>query len=306
MGLTLGCGPAVGESTSGAGDGSSSSTSAASGDASSGASLSASDATSMSGDDTTGADPATTMDGQTGTDDPTAAETSVGFIYGDPTGGGLPVECSVWEQDCFEDEKCAPWANDGGDQQNATRCSPVAENPGGVGDPCQVEGSFVSGVDTCEAGVLCTPLDDESLDGICVEMCSGSESEPVCDDTANAVCVVVSEVFGLCGSTCDPLASTCGDGQSCAPGSDAWGCVPSGDAAVGDPCLLASECVAGSVCVGADSLCPEGEDSCCSQTCDLSAPDPDANCTDGRTCEPFYEPGSAPEGYESVGLCWAE
>lgn len=245
------------------------------------------------------------MDGETGTDDATSAMTGGGFIYGDPT-GGQPNACDTWEQDCDDGEKCNPWASDGGDLHNATRCSPVADETSALGESCVVEGNFVSGIDNCEVGAVCARLQAGSVVGVCVELCSGSAADPVCTETTDGTCVVVSQLYGLCGATCAPSSASCDDGQSCYPADEAWGCATAGDTPVGEPCSLGNECVAGSVCSDADSLCPEGESACCSQVCDLSAPDPDAACSEGRTCEAFYEPGTAPKGYESVGLCWAE
>ena len=199
-----------------------------------------------------------------------------------------------------------PWANDGGDVWNATRCSPVADDAGAVGEPCEVEGSFVSGVDSCEGGAICTPLDEKSNEGVCTELCSGSLAAPVCDDTDDGTCILINDVLPLCGERCNPLTDTCTEGSACQARDDGWGCIPVGNADVGEPCDLPNACVEGAVCVGADSLCPEGEEGCCSQICDLSAPDPDAGCTEGRTCVGFCEPGTAPPGFDVVGLCWAE
>ena len=78
---------------------------------------------------TTGADETTTGGA---TDDGTTLDTTdagAGFIYGAPDGGGISFECDLFEQDCPPGEKCMPWANDGGGAWNATRCSPVADNP---------------------------------------------------------------------------------------------------------------------------------------------------------------------------------
>ncbi|MGH1344981.1 MAG: vWA domain-containing protein [Nannocystales bacterium] len=102
-----------------------------------------------------------------------------GFIT-DPDGGGVSVECSVWDQDCGDGEKCGPWANDGGPLHNATRCVPVAPDPLAPGEPCAVEGSGVSGLDDCDIGVVCYDVVEKTLEGTCVAMCSGPESSPVC------------------------------------------------------------------------------------------------------------------------------
>lgn len=260
--------------------------------------------TSTDDGDTTSADSSTTIQGQTETgDDANTTAVSVGFIYGDPT-GGVAIECSVWDQDCAKDEKCMPWANDGGDVHNATRCVPLDAAPAGVGEPCVVEGSFVSGIDSCDVGAICTPLDEDSLEGVCTEMCAGGASNPTCED-AGTTCLVLSEVLPLCGSSCNPVTDTCPEGSACQSVEFVLGCVPPGDAAVGEPCFEPNGCIDGALCVDADALCREGADTCCAQVCDLSAPDPDTSCSEERTCVDFFPPGDAPPGYENVGVCRA-
>jgi hypothetical protein len=79
----------------------------------------------------------------------------VGFISNDDYGGGQTYECDLWKQDCPPGEKCMPWANDGGGSWNATRCTPLAEDPRQPGEPCTVEGSGVSGRDDCDIRAMC-------------------------------------------------------------------------------------------------------------------------------------------------------
>ncbi|MEM6294798.1 MAG: von Willebrand factor type A domain-containing protein [Myxococcota bacterium] len=122
--------------------------------------------------------------------------TGGGFIT-DPDGGGVSVECSVWDQDCSRGEKCAPWANDGGSNHNATKCVPVAPDAGVHGDACTVEGSGVSGVDDCDLGVLCFDVPKDGTDGTCVAMCSGTEENPMCPEGTQ--CVIDNDgVLPLC------------------------------------------------------------------------------------------------------------
>jgi len=264
-----------------------------------------SEATTLTDESTTDSGPAgsTTMTGQLDAgDDAYTTGTSAGFIYGSPDLGS-EIECSVWEQDCPKDEKCMPWANDGGASWNATRCTPLADEPGDVGEPCTAEGSFVSGIDTCERSALCVGSDLELLEGVCVEMCSGSPEAPVCDDTANGTCVGADGVRPLCLPVCDPFVDGCDEGYACAPATGPWECTPEGDVPLGEPCDDANACTSAGVCTPADALCPEGSAGCCASLCDLSAGAPDLECADGQTCIPFYEDGRAYPGYEDVGVC---
>ena len=218
MGLVLGCGSAV--SSDPGGETGSSTTEAST----------TTDDDTNPGSTTTSAG-STTFDGQTDTGNDTSTTTGnssaiYGGSIGDPDGGVINIECDVWNQDCGKDRKCAPWANDGGSTWNATQCVPLDVDPRGVGEPCTAEGSFQSGVDTCDVGAVCIGSDTETLEGICVELCSGDPSAPICDETADAACVVSDDVTPLCRPQCDPRVGECPDGETCVPGLDGSGCVP--------------------------------------------------------------------------------
>ena len=86
-------------------------------------------------------------------------------------GGGGFNECDIEAQDCPEGEKCMPWANDGGDEWNGTRCSPIAKDPGPLGGPCLAEGSGTSGIDDCDLGLVCWQVDPKTNQGVCHAMC---------------------------------------------------------------------------------------------------------------------------------------
>src|SRR5262245_46725118 len=73
--------------------------------------------------------------GDDGGDVDTGGASFVGFIQ-DPDGGGVSIECDAWAMDCPRGEKCMPWANDGGSEWNATRCSPLDPDPAHPGDQC--------------------------------------------------------------------------------------------------------------------------------------------------------------------------
>lgn len=157
--------------------------------------------------------------------DPDTTETGItsGFIT-DPDGGGVSIECSIWDQDCAKGEKCGPWANDGGDQHNATRCVPVAPDPMQPGEPCTAEGSGVSGIDDCALGVLCYDVWEDTLEGTCVAMCGGSENAPDCP--FGSWCSISNDgVLALClpDELCiedEVCQCMCGDGADpdCKPG----------------------------------------------------------------------------------------
>ena len=139
-----------------------------------------------------------------------------GFYGGCPTDAGVvSYECDVYMNDCGDDEKCAPWANDGGDVWNASRCVPVDQDPVAVGEPCVVEGSGVSGIDDCDTGAFCFHVDPKTNEGVCVETCGGSEDDPTCIE---GTCIVQFDgALPLCFITCDPKDPSCNDAEICEP-----------------------------------------------------------------------------------------
>ena len=69
----------------------------------------------------------------------------------DPDMGGV-AQCSVTEQDCPDDQKCMPYADDGGSSWNNAKCVDLADNAGEIGDDCMYEGSSLDGFDNCGVG----------------------------------------------------------------------------------------------------------------------------------------------------------
>jgi Ca-activated chloride channel family protein len=135
-----------------------------------------------------------------------------GIFLASPDGGGVGFECDLFAQDCPMGEKCVPWANDGGSQWNATRCSPIAEDPAATGQPCTVEGGPTSGVDDCSGSSICWDV-DRSNEGTCVALCQGDEADPQCHgdqwcfqgfDGTVAVCMPapLCELDGVCQCMC--------------------------------------------------------------------------------------------------------
>jgi len=231
----------------------------------------------------------------------------------EPDGGGVSFECDIFAQDCPEGEKCMPWANDGGGAWNATRCSPISDNPGQPGDECTVEGSGTSGIDTCDLGSMCWDVDPKTNVGTCVAMCTGDESNPICEDPDTSCAIANDGAIVLCLPACDPILQDCPEGQACYPIQDAWSCAPdaSGETGVyGDACEFINVCDPGYICLDASTVpageACEGAGGCCTAVCDLMDPQGDAQCegaAGGQTCQPWYEEGNAPPGYEDVGAC---
>ncbi len=258
--------------------------------------------------------PGTTMPGATTLPpDPDDADSTTGggldsIAFLDSFGDCSPMfECDLFLQDCPDGEKCMPWANDGGNVWNATRCSPIDSDPAAVGEPCMVKGGPASGLDTCDQGAMCWDLDLDTLEGTCTAFCLGTPENPTCKDP-NAQCATEEETaLALCLPLCDPLLQDCAGGQACYPVEAFSLCVPdrSGEwGAPGDPCEYLDVCDPGNVCLDAAAV-PMCEDAlgCCSPLCDLTDPMPP--CPPGQVCAPWYEGIVIPAGYEyeDVGAC---
>jgi hypothetical protein len=229
----------------------------------------------------------------------------LGFIV-DPDFGSAQ-ECDPYLQDCPDGEKCNAWANDGGSSWNALGCFPLDPMPDAIGEPCTVEGSGVSGVDSCDIGAMCWDVDTETNIGTCVALCIGSAADPSCADAAS-VCIIANEgSLNLCLPFCDPLMQDCEAGQGCYPINDGFVCAPDAsgaDGVYGDGCLYINVCDPGLWCAPPDAVSSCFDVGCCSEFCDLS--DPLAMCPDsgdGQACVPFYAEGLAPPGFENVGVC---
>ncbi len=167
--------------------------------------------------------------GRTTTSDDCPGGTSSGgggAFISDPDGGFGTGECDVWKQDCGQGEKCMPWANDGGNAWNATKCSPVHPNPNQPGDACTVESSGVSGIDDCDKGSMCFGVNPDTLTGVCVSMCTGGADAPTCPN--GGVCEISHDgVLALCQTACDPKANDCPEGQACLEnGAGEHACTP--------------------------------------------------------------------------------
>jgi hypothetical protein len=255
---------------------------------------------------TTAPPPDTDSGSETGTGD--EGTSGCGFICPPDT---PPQTCDVWDQDCPMGQKCTPWANDGGNSWNSLQCVPIESEPGQPGDPCTVEGSGVSGYDTCDVSSMCWNVDVDTGEGVCAAFCQGSETQPVCDDPTTSCVIANDGVLTLCLPECDPLLQDCPDGQACYPGDAAFVCVPDASGpdlgAYGDPCAFTNACDPGLLCAGAAAV-PGCTDSaqCCTEFCDLGEADPDGMCqgqADGQACLSLYEEGQAPPGSEDFGFC---
>jgi hypothetical protein len=269
------------------------------------------------GQSETGGGSSGTTEGQTPTTGGTSAgESGSSFII--DVDMGQAGACDVFLQDCPEGEKCSAFANDGGTAWNDAKCVPIMENPGQPGDPCTVEGNGVSGIDNCDLGSYCWDVNPEDNTGFCAALCGGSPEAPTCD--SGFLCAVVNMgVLNLCLEACDPLQQDCDMGDDLclqSPAGDGFLCVLDASGEEGqqhDPCMFANSCDSGLLCLvnTAATECSPDSMGCCEPFCDLEAADKDAACwttapemmDNGQDCVPFFEEGTAPPGFENVGVC---
>jgi hypothetical protein len=202
-------------------------------------------------------------------------------------------DCDPIAQNCPEGEKCVPWASQGG-TWDATKCV-VVNGDNMVGEACTY-GGVVESTDNCDANGWCFAVDEEGM-GTCYGFCELGE---VCPD--EQACLVANDnVIALCLDTCVPHhAENCAVGTVCAWVDDTLMCLPAPTLAPDSPCPLGDYCAPGQVCVAGMMLEGCAAESCCTDWCDTSEPDP---CTLPETCQAFWPQGQAPVGLETAGVC---
>jgi hypothetical protein len=79
------------------------------------------------------------------------------------------------------------YANDGSGEWNANGCFPVVDEPDQLDEVCEVIEFGTSGLDTCDAGLMCWDVDLETNVGVCVAQCAGTPDAPECAEDSGAV-----------------------------------------------------------------------------------------------------------------------
>lgn len=231
--------------------------------------------------------------------DPTEGEEETGNVFIVNDGPPVAPDCDPWVQDCGEGEKCVPYSSDGSNW-NANKCVPI-NGDGQPGDTCTWDG-IAAATDSCGAESHCwdvMDIDGELL-GVCTSFCDGTVDNPVCGP--ETACLIANEgSINLCIATCDPLSQDCNAGLGCFWGGDEFQCIfTAGEILGGEPCGFINDCAPGHMCAVADVLPGCNGAACCTPFCDLADP----TCGDPETeCVAFFEEGTTPPGYESVGVC---
>lgn len=236
----------------------------------------------------------------TSTSTSTSTSTEAGFVpMNDTPGDG----CDSFAQDCPPGEKCVPYSMDGG-IWNASKCVPVLgdQQPG---EACVWDG-FIEATDDCDASSICWNAVevDGQLIGECAAICTGSPDLPMCPPASSCLLSDDGVIF-VCITDCDPLLQDCAEGLGCYWANNEFACIfeaPPG-IATGEPCGFINDCMPGNLCADATSLPSCAGASCCTGFCDVTGGDTGCAAQPGTVCTAFFELGTAPPGYDDVGVC---
>ena len=213
-------------------------------------------------------------------------------------------ECTVFDQDCPEGEKCIPTTSS---DWGIYKCVPFYGDKG-VGESCSL---YEGQADDCDANSHCA-------NGTCIPFCQGDWYENAwcpgqgesCDDFR---CVFFGQVgIPFCVQTCDPYLGGCEDGgRNCHYESgyvDDFICmVTTIEAQLGEPCDWTNDCSEGLYCVNAEFLPSCSDNACCTPYCEIGD---DAGChlqvPGTKSYGPLIWSEPTAEGCSQVGACTLE
>ena len=226
----------------------------------------------------------------TSTTDTEPGSTSCSLL--DCTPDHPPPDCDIWTEDCPEGQKCTPYSSDGDLSWDSLKCVPIHPNPDQPGEPCTVEGSGVSGIDSCDKHAMCWNVNLETGMGERVPFCLGPSGEPSCADPLDGCIAKDGAVLPLCLPHCDPIAQNCDPDESCIPAPlnrDTFACILA-LAAYGEsfqPCDTSYHCNPGLACLDPSAAieCDPMASGCCLPFCDLD--DPNTCPGQGQQCIPL-------------------
>jgi hypothetical protein len=228
--------------------------------------------------------------------DPTTTTTTTTTTATTEQVGG--IECDLYQQDCPEGSKCAPYIANDDEVWDDAHCILVVDRPVGLGFECMILGSEETQVDDCDVGLICWNTGTLT----CEALCGGGPDVPKC---SSGPCVLADGLPPLCKRGCDPLTPDCGGEQLCVPapaGPPQCFTDASGDQGqLFGACMFANSCDYGLACFEPTQAaeCDPDEVGCCLPLCDLAAPEcPGA----GQSCMPLYG-ADAPIGYADLGFC---
>jgi hypothetical protein len=206
--------------------------------------------------------------------------------------------------DCPDGEKCTAYVMEPGYCcVDTNACVPIIGDKQ-FGDAC----TRTEMNDDCDNTLFCmTTTSGATGDGVCLQLCDMSDAT-YCANVGQpeAVCTPFNDgVLPLCEGACDPLTQDCGMAWGCYPVDDGFTCAgpayDPGEGQDGSDCFTIQSCEPGLACIAGDVLEGCTSASCCTSFCDTAGSGNE--CSAPESCEPYFEPGMAPPGYETVGLC---
>lgn len=260
--------------------------------------------TDEAGDESTSTDSGTSTDTSTSTDSSSSEEEdSADFIPPEDTG---PWEdpCDLFEQDCPEGEKCAPYSTTGG-SWDATKCVPILGDKA-EGEPCTYDGT-AAGTDDCDGTGMCFNTDQDGA-GTCHSFCIGSVDSPTCPEVEGCgglSCLIGGDsTVAVCVPGCDALdQESCGEGMGCYWVNANFQCVFAADTIpTGQPCAFVNDCAPGNLCVNAEELPSCEGDACCAEFCELGLAENPCS-QDGTVCVDAF---AGVEDICAAGVCMVE
>lgn len=217
------------------------------------------------------------------------------------TGTAEAFECNHWTQNCPAGQKCNLYSQGGDQDIDAAKCVPLVDPPRKLEETCTTEGGFGSGLDDCDAGLICWANGPNDM-GRCYPTCQGLKDDPLCPE--GWLCASGGgNFFDLCLPPCDPLAQDCIEGNGCYSSEHGFVCGPDISGSEGqlhDPCTSANDCDPGMLC-GPPSVAPEcgpdGPVGCCTPLCELGG----GACPPGSECVAYDDPPDPK--LPSLGFC---
>jgi hypothetical protein len=209
------------------------------------------------------------------------------------------MECETLTQEpCGPDEKCVPYVSEPGYCcVDACKCQPVIGDRQ-FGELCE----RTDYNDDCARGLFCLAyaLGGGTGPGRCIELCTGTVWEPVCEHGGE--CHIDESPMWMCRQSCDPLANDCAPDEGCyfvEPQMLGYLFIcartEQPPAQYGDPCAKFHSCAPGLACLSSQALADCPADSCCTSICDYDA---------GEVCpNPEEECVAVDEGYLLAGIC---
>lgn len=206
-----------------------------------------------------------------------------------------PPTCETKDDKCPVGFKCVPYYKDSDEITDKQGCFPLPSLPDGLGEPCESLLPNLLGADSCAKGLVCFGY-------ICRHLCVGS-NDLICPDSKEwCFDWFDNHTLQTCLPTCDPLASTCPNGESCNTLYPVYVCGSHpGDLPAFAPCSSDLDCNPGLTCKNGAVAVECAQTPCCTSLCKIGEA---GNCPGvGQVCKPMYDGVPPLPMYDTLGFC---